>query len=85
MNNPLSFSGDTIDLNKIKCGQNIKSKIKIFFSDIVNGYLSVDIGYDDEIFGNYSRNAFLFPTFLKVMYKINNDSISNVCIVKLSN
>ena len=51
LNNVLNFEDDSIKINEILCGESVNSPIKLYFSQIKNGYVTVVIGYSD-IFGN---------------------------------
>jgi hypothetical protein len=85
LNDPLKSSEDSINVNKIGSGQNIRSPFKIFFSDFKQGLVTVDIGYSELTGNSYSRDAYFFPTFLSVLYKIDKKSIHNVETVLVHN
>jgi len=76
----LSFSGRKLKLRKLySCGYSNTSAYKVFFSDIVNNIVNVEIGYDEQVTRkNIMRSEFFFPTFLSVWYKIEKNRITNI-------
>ena len=78
INDPFSASYDTVDIRKLKCGQNTNSNVIVFFSDIKRGYVNVEIGYSDLAGKVYSRDAYFLSTYLIILYKIKTKSILNI-------
>lgn len=76
----LNFSGRKLKLRKLySCGYSNISPYKVFFSDIVNNMVNVEIGYDEQVTSkDITRSQFFFPTFLSVWYKIEKNRVTNI-------
>lgn len=80
LSNPLDFSGKDILVKHMKCGVEETSPVKVFFTDIKEGFVNVEIAYSTvKTDGyNFTKESFLYSPCLSILYQIKDGRITNM-------